>query len=118
MGAGLGEGRGCRQGGGEMPAAAGPSCCIQRSSEAPSCAPCSGQVKRAVVQVVSAMAHHGYLEQPGGKAMVEYVVQQCALPPEAEVRHAVPLLHHRVLSLGPMVCRLTAEGCSGGVPVC
>ncbi|XP_060978963.1 maestro heat-like repeat-containing protein family member 1 isoform X6 [Dama dama] len=54
------------------------------SSEAPSCAPCSGQVKRAVVQVVSAMAHHGYLEQPGGKAMVEYVVQQCALPPEAE----------------------------------
>ncbi|XP_043735505.1 maestro heat-like repeat-containing protein family member 1 isoform X3 [Cervus elaphus] len=45
----------------------------------------NNKVKRAVVQVVSAMAHHGYLEQPGGKAMVEYVVQQCALPPEAEV---------------------------------
>ncbi|KAG8515439.1 Maestro heat-like repeat-containing protein family member 1 [Galemys pyrenaicus] len=46
------------------------------------------QVKRAVVQVVSAMAHHGYLEQPGGEAMVEYIVRQCALPaqPEAEVR--------------------------------
>ncbi|XP_070320400.1 maestro heat-like repeat-containing protein family member 1 isoform X8 [Odocoileus virginianus] len=44
----------------------------------------NNKVKRAVVQVVSAMAHHGYLEQPGGKAMVEYVVQQCALPPEAE----------------------------------
>lgn len=44
------------------------------------------QVKRAVVQVISAMAHHGYLEQPGGEAMVEYIVQQCALPPETEVR--------------------------------
>nr|XP_054368352.1 maestro heat-like repeat-containing protein family member 1 [Mirounga angustirostris] len=43
-----------------------------------------GQVKRAVVQVISAMAHHGYLEQPGGEAMVEYIVQQCALPPEME----------------------------------
>ncbi|XP_045880235.1 maestro heat-like repeat-containing protein family member 1 isoform X4 [Meles meles] len=42
------------------------------------------KVKRAVVQVISAMAHHGYLEQPGGEAMVEYVVQQCALPPETE----------------------------------
>lgn len=46
---------------------------------------CSGQVKRAVVQVISAMAHHGYLEQPGGEVMVDYIVQQCALPPE-EVR--------------------------------
>ncbi|XP_029386983.1 maestro heat-like repeat-containing protein family member 1 isoform X2 [Mus pahari] len=40
------------------------------------------KVKRAVVQVISAMAHHGYLEQPGGEAMVEYIVQQCALPAE------------------------------------
>jgi hypothetical protein len=31
------------------------------------------------------MAHHGYLEQPGGEVMVEYIVQQCALPAE-EVR--------------------------------
>uniref|UniRef100_A0A452F4X2 Maestro heat like repeat family member 1 n=1 Tax=Capra hircus TaxID=9925 RepID=A0A452F4X2_CAPHI len=46
----------------------------------------NNKVKRAVVQVVSAMAHHGYLEQPGGKAMVEYIVQQCALPPEAETQ--------------------------------
>ncbi|PNI88752.1 MROH1 isoform 6 [Pan troglodytes] len=42
------------------------------------------KVKRAVVQVISAMAHHGYLEQPGGEAMIEYIVQQCALPPEQE----------------------------------
>ncbi|XP_044100706.1 maestro heat-like repeat-containing protein family member 1 isoform X1 [Neovison vison] len=42
------------------------------------------KVKRAVVQVISAMAHHGYLEQPGGEAMVEYIVRQCALPPKTE----------------------------------
>ncbi|XP_024903350.1 maestro heat-like repeat-containing protein family member 1 [Pteropus alecto] len=42
----------------------------------------NSKVKRAVVQVISAMAHHGYLEQPGGEALVEYLVQQCALPPE------------------------------------
>uniref|UniRef100_A0A5F9DCL4 Maestro heat like repeat family member 1 n=1 Tax=Oryctolagus cuniculus TaxID=9986 RepID=A0A5F9DCL4_RABIT len=46
----------------------------------------NNKVKRAVVQVISAMAHHGYLEQPGGEAMIEYIVQQCALPPEQEVR--------------------------------
>ncbi|XP_060275917.1 maestro heat-like repeat-containing protein family member 1 isoform X2 [Ovis aries] len=50
----------------------------------------NNKVKRAVVQVVSAMAHHGYLEQPGGKAMVEYIVQQCALPPEAEAVSSGP----------------------------
>ncbi|XP_006830837.1 PREDICTED: maestro heat-like repeat-containing protein family member 1 isoform X2 [Chrysochloris asiatica] len=44
----------------------------------------NNKVKRAVVQVVSAMAHHGYLQQPGGLAMVEYIVQQCALPPEPQ----------------------------------
>nr|XP_044636807.1 maestro heat-like repeat-containing protein family member 1 [Equus asinus] len=44
----------------------------------------NSKVKRAVVQVISAMAHHGYLEQPGGEAMIEYIVQQCALSPETE----------------------------------
>ncbi|XP_074842542.1 maestro heat-like repeat-containing protein family member 1 isoform X2 [Carettochelys insculpta] len=43
----------------------------------------SDKVKRAVVQVISAMAHHGYLEQTGGEVMVEYIVRQCALPPDA-----------------------------------
>uniref|UniRef100_A0A8C6V8B5 Maestro heat like repeat family member 1 n=1 Tax=Naja naja TaxID=35670 RepID=A0A8C6V8B5_NAJNA len=37
-------------------------------------------VKRAMVQMVSAMAHHGYLEQPGGEALIEFLVRQCALP--------------------------------------
>ncbi|NXI95483.1 MROH1 protein, partial [Psophia crepitans] len=44
----------------------------------------NNKVKRAVVQVISAMAHHGYLEQPGGEAMVEFLVRQCALPPDAQ----------------------------------
>ncbi|XP_012924665.1 maestro heat-like repeat-containing protein family member 1 isoform X2 [Heterocephalus glaber] len=44
----------------------------------------NNKVKRAVVQVISAMAHHGYLEQPGGEVMIEYIVGQCALPPEQE----------------------------------
>uniref|UniRef100_A0A8C6VAA1 Maestro heat like repeat family member 1 n=1 Tax=Naja naja TaxID=35670 RepID=A0A8C6VAA1_NAJNA len=39
-------------------------------------------VKRAMVQMVSAMAHHGYLEQPGGEALIEFLVRQCALPAE------------------------------------
>ncbi|XP_048338639.1 LOW QUALITY PROTEIN: maestro heat-like repeat-containing protein family member 1 [Sphaerodactylus townsendi] len=42
----------------------------------------SNKVRRAVVQVISAMAHHGYLEQPGGEAMIEFLVRQCALPVE------------------------------------
>ncbi|KAJ6661488.1 hypothetical protein lerEdw1_014397 [Lerista edwardsae] len=42
----------------------------------------SNVVKRAMVQVISAMAHHGYLEQPGGEAMVEFLIRQCALPVE------------------------------------
>ncbi|XP_007954301.1 maestro heat-like repeat-containing protein family member 1 [Orycteropus afer afer] len=48
------------------------------------------KVKRAVVQVISAMAHHGYLEQPGGQAMMEYIVQQCALPPEPQPERQGP----------------------------
>uniref|UniRef100_A0A8C2T6M3 Maestro heat like repeat family member 1 n=1 Tax=Coturnix japonica TaxID=93934 RepID=A0A8C2T6M3_COTJA len=43
----------------------------------------NNKVRRAVVQVISAMAHHGYLEQPGGEAMLEFLVRQCALPSDA-----------------------------------
>ncbi|XP_070604565.1 LOW QUALITY PROTEIN: maestro heat-like repeat-containing protein family member 1 [Erythrolamprus reginae] len=42
----------------------------------------SNKVKRAMVQMVSAMAHHGYLEQAGGEALIEFLVRQCALPAE------------------------------------
>uniref|UniRef100_A0A8D0HSA9 Maestro heat like repeat family member 1 n=1 Tax=Sphenodon punctatus TaxID=8508 RepID=A0A8D0HSA9_SPHPU len=43
-------------------------------------------VKRAVVQVISAMAHHGYLEQAGGETMIEFIVRQCALPTDPQPR--------------------------------
>ncbi|XP_061296895.1 LOW QUALITY PROTEIN: maestro heat-like repeat-containing protein family member 1, partial [Pezoporus flaviventris] len=49
----------------------------------------SNKVKRAVVQVISAMAHHGYLEQPGGEAMVEFLVGSAP-----GLRWAFPLLQH------------------------
>uniref|UniRef100_A0A4X2MFF3 Maestro heat like repeat family member 1 n=1 Tax=Vombatus ursinus TaxID=29139 RepID=A0A4X2MFF3_VOMUR len=45
----------------------------------------NNKVKRAVVQAISAMAHHGYLEQPGGEMMIEYILRQCALPLEPVV---------------------------------
>ncbi|XP_050795285.1 maestro heat-like repeat-containing protein family member 1 isoform X3 [Gopherus flavomarginatus] len=50
----------------------------------------SNKVKRAVVQVISAMAHHGYLEQTGGEVMIEYIVHQCALPPDTQPRKQTP----------------------------
>uniref|UniRef100_A0A8D0HKP0 Maestro heat like repeat family member 1 n=1 Tax=Sphenodon punctatus TaxID=8508 RepID=A0A8D0HKP0_SPHPU len=46
----------------------------------------SNKVKRAVVQVISAMAHHGYLEQAGGETMIEFIVRQCALPTDPQPR--------------------------------
>ncbi|XP_078009968.1 maestro heat-like repeat-containing protein family member 1 isoform X3 [Phascolarctos cinereus] len=50
----------------------------------------NNKVKRAVVQVISAMAHHGYLEQPGGEMMIEYILRQCALPPEPVLKKQFP----------------------------
>ncbi|XP_074434148.1 maestro heat-like repeat-containing protein family member 1 isoform X4 [Larus michahellis] len=50
----------------------------------------NNKVKRAVVQVISAMAHHGYLEQPGGEAMMEFLVRQCALPSDAQPKKQPP----------------------------
>ncbi|KAI2655146.1 Maestro heat-like repeat-containing protein family member 1 [Labeo rohita] len=37
-------------------------------------------VKKRVVQVISAMAHHGYLELEGGDLLVRFIIQHCALP--------------------------------------
>ncbi|XP_030076633.1 maestro heat-like repeat-containing protein family member 1 isoform X2 [Microcaecilia unicolor] len=42
----------------------------------------NNKVRRALVQVISAMAHHGYLNQTGGELLVEYIVRLCALPTE------------------------------------
>lgn len=43
------------------------------------------QVKKMFAQVVIAMAHHGYLELEGGQLMVEFIIRQCALPPDPAV---------------------------------
>ncbi|XP_077577113.1 maestro heat-like repeat-containing protein family member 1 isoform X1 [Stigmatopora nigra] len=40
----------------------------------------SNKVKKRVVQVISAMAHHGYLELDGGELLVRFIIQHCALP--------------------------------------
>ncbi|XP_027713439.1 maestro heat-like repeat-containing protein family member 1 isoform X3 [Vombatus ursinus] len=50
----------------------------------------NNKVKRAVVQAISAMAHHGYLEQPGGEMMIEYILRQCALPLEPVPKKQFP----------------------------
>lgn len=76
-----------------------------------------GQVKRAVVQVISAMAHHGYLEQPGGEAMVEYIVRQCALPPKTEVRGCPPPVRsgaQKLSAFGRPCARQSLRSPSGG----
>ncbi|XP_053484925.1 maestro heat-like repeat-containing protein family member 1 isoform X2 [Ictalurus furcatus] len=39
----------------------------------------SNKVKKSVVQVISAMAHHGYLELEGGDILVRFIIQHCAL---------------------------------------
>ncbi|XP_018587460.2 maestro heat-like repeat-containing protein family member 1 [Scleropages formosus] len=40
----------------------------------------SNKVKKSVVQVISAMAHRGYLELEGGEILVRFMVLHCALP--------------------------------------
>lgn len=47
---------------------------------------CVSQVKKRVVQVISAMAHHGYLELEGGELLVRFIVQHCALPDTYQVQ--------------------------------
>ncbi|XP_072350420.1 maestro heat-like repeat-containing protein family member 1 isoform X2 [Scyliorhinus torazame] len=42
----------------------------------------NNKVKRTVAQVISAMAHHDYLELEGGETMMEFIIRQCALPCE------------------------------------
>uniref|UniRef100_A0A671WV09 Maestro heat-like repeat family member 1 n=1 Tax=Sparus aurata TaxID=8175 RepID=A0A671WV09_SPAAU len=46
----------------------------------------SNKVKKRVVQVISAMAHHGYLELEGGELLVRFIVQNCALPDTYQVQ--------------------------------
>ncbi|KAK1795222.1 hypothetical protein P4O66_010397, partial [Electrophorus voltai] len=45
----------------------------------------SNKVKQRVVQVISAMAHHGYLELEGGEVLVRFIIQHCSLPDSQHV---------------------------------
>uniref|UniRef100_UPI00398EC6BC maestro heat-like repeat-containing protein family member 1 n=1 Tax=Pristiophorus japonicus TaxID=55135 RepID=UPI00398EC6BC len=42
----------------------------------------SNRVKAILAQVIYTMACHNYLEREGGKQLVEFIIQQCALPTE------------------------------------
>ena len=42
-------------------------------------------MKKALAQLVIAMAHHGYLELEGGQEMIEFIVRQSSLLPDPQV---------------------------------
>ncbi|XP_073418491.1 maestro heat-like repeat-containing protein family member 1 isoform X3 [Dendrobates tinctorius] len=46
----------------------------------------SNQVRKAMVQLISTMAHHGYLEQPGGEVMLDYIIRLCCVSAESSLR--------------------------------
>ncbi|XP_072269283.1 maestro heat-like repeat-containing protein family member 1 [Pyxicephalus adspersus] len=49
----------------------------------------SNRVRRAMVQLISAMAHHGYLEQHGGDVLLEYIIRLCCITPNTMVHQQV-----------------------------
>ncbi|KAM4689568.1 maestro heat-like repeat-containing protein family member 1 isoform 2-T2 [Discoglossus pictus] len=49
----------------------------------------SNKVRRALVQLISAMAHHGYLEQPGGEALLDYLIRLCCITPDSTFRRQI-----------------------------
>uniref|UniRef100_A0A674EI80 Maestro heat like repeat family member 1 n=1 Tax=Salmo trutta TaxID=8032 RepID=A0A674EI80_SALTR len=67
----------------------------------------SNKVKKRVVQVISAMAHHGYLELEGGDLLVKFIIQHCALPDTYYVRLSYP---QSVLVLWPMLLYYLTPG--------
>ncbi|XP_069588269.1 maestro heat-like repeat-containing protein family member 1 isoform X3 [Ranitomeya imitator] len=48
----------------------------------------SNQVRKAMVQLISTMAHHGYLEQPGGEVMLDYIIRLCCVSAENSRRQS------------------------------
>ncbi|ELT91566.1 hypothetical protein CAPTEDRAFT_173785 [Capitella teleta] len=46
----------------------------------------NNKVKKILAQTIIAMAHHGYLQLVGGQEMIEFIVNQCALPTETPGR--------------------------------
>ena len=45
-------------------------------------------VKRAMMQLIVSMSNHGYLEMEGGQALVKFIINQCALPVDANAAAA------------------------------
>lgn len=69
---------------------------------------CGPQVKKHVVQVISAMAHHGYLELEGGELLVRFIVQHCALPDTYQVKYLLKCYSFFFYSLKPLSTSLRA----------
>lgn len=66
----------------------------------------TSQVKKRVVQVISAMAHHGYLELDGGELLVRFIVQHCALPDTYQVQLLLCFILRSVFYLYSCICGL------------
>ncbi|XP_075705125.1 maestro heat-like repeat-containing protein family member 1 isoform X2 [Rhinoderma darwinii] len=46
----------------------------------------NNRVRKAMVQLISTMAHHGYLEQAGAEVMLDYIIRLCCISPESTLR--------------------------------
>lgn len=81
---------------------------------------CVCQVKKRVVQVISAMAHHGYLELEGGELLVRFIVQNCALPDTYQVQFGLQfvwnlsLIYILFISVYSCICSVCDYGSLSG----
>ena len=55
------------------------SCCFALSPDNYNGSMFCKQVRKALAQVVTAMAHNGYLDLEGGDQLVEFIMRQCSL---------------------------------------
>uniref|UniRef100_A0AAY5EGS2 Maestro heat-like repeat family member 1 n=1 Tax=Electrophorus electricus TaxID=8005 RepID=A0AAY5EGS2_ELEEL len=90
----------------------------------------SNKVKQRVVQVISAMAHHGYLELEGGEVLVRFIIQHCSLPDSQHVCSLLPappasVTAHHSHGPAPLISnngnnwkRLVSQGVAMGVGLC
>ncbi|RWS09225.1 maestro heat-like repeat-containing protein family member 1 [Dinothrombium tinctorium] len=45
----------------------------------------SNRVRKAMIQVIVAIAHHGFLDMEGGHTLIQYIVRLCAIPISGEL---------------------------------
>uniref|UniRef100_A0A672K8G5 Maestro heat-like repeat family member 1 n=1 Tax=Sinocyclocheilus grahami TaxID=75366 RepID=A0A672K8G5_SINGR len=84
-------------------------CCSVKTWKCVICLPV--QVKKRVVQVISAMAHHGYLELEGGDLLVRFIIQHCALPDTYHVQTTVTHYHISYLTPDQHDCSCKSISC-------